>query len=399
MKYLVNLYLICSTIIFADVKSTNGKIQFDVQSDNQIEMVINSIGLGLGVNPSSNLHVNGNAIISEQVSIGGSQGSSNLNITGTLGFGYQNVSANAVLSDDSIVFADSSSDNITLTLPYAGNVTGRIYEIKKTSLLNTVWVSGGGNLIDDTSPIELATSTSNLPSLKVVSNGSQWLILNSESLSATVAAANLISWWKMDEVSGASSFTGESDNAVGGTLNNGLTFDGSSGVLNGALNLPAGAAYGTVSDDAIYDLSTFTISCWLKRNTDSGTYEVAISKFLGTGNHREWLLGITNTDRAYLQASANGSSNATATSTSTVPLATWTHLTGTFDGATLRLYLNGAEVDTAALAGLHNGTAEIAIGAANTGTNRNFVGLIDDVRIYNMALTSAEVLALYDQSQ
>ena len=118
-------------VLFSEVKSTTGQILFDVNGDTVGEAFLNSTGLGLGVTPASNLHVMGNAIISQNLSIGGVSGSSNLNLHGTLSMAVQSVSANAILSNYSIILADSSSSNITLTLPYAGNVVGREYWIKK----------------------------------------------------------------------------------------------------------------------------------------------------------------------------------------------------------------------------------------------------------------------------
>lgn len=143
--------------------------------DNQAEMTLNNTGLGIGITPSANLHVNGNAIVTGQVFIGGSSGSSNLNINGSMGYGFQTVSFNATLEESSTVLADSSSDNITLTLPYAGNVTGRIYAIKKTQVSNTVEIRGGGNAIDDNHHAIL--SAGNMDSISVVSDGIQWYTL------------------------------------------------------------------------------------------------------------------------------------------------------------------------------------------------------------------------------
>ncbi len=123
MKNILTALFLLSSTCFCDVLSTDGKIRFDTRMDGQAEMTLNSTGLGIGVLlPSSNLHVNGNAIISEQLFVGGSSGSSNLNVIGTIGYGVQTVSSNATLGDSSVVLVDSSSDNITLTLPYAGNV-------------------------------------------------------------------------------------------------------------------------------------------------------------------------------------------------------------------------------------------------------------------------------------
>lgn len=176
-RIFIILLVLTSSLLMADVKSTTGQIKFDTQMDNQAEMTLNETGLGIGVTPSTNLHVHGNAIVSEQVFIGGSSGSSNLNVNGTFGFGIQTVSSNVTLGDYSVVLVNSSSDNIKLTLPYAGNVTNRIYSIKKTSISNSVCIHGNGNKIDD-SPFYLLTS-GNISSIEVASDGSQWFIMSS----------------------------------------------------------------------------------------------------------------------------------------------------------------------------------------------------------------------------
>src|SRR5437773_2141072 len=70
---------------------------------------------------------------------------------------------------------------------------------------------------------------------------------------------------------------------------------------------------------------------------------------------------------------------------------TWTHLAATFDGATMRLYVNGVQVasqaQTAPLA-ITTGTLQIG---ADSYAGENFAGRIDEVRIYNRALTAAEI--------
>ena len=200
MTRIIIFLLFLSCALIADVKSTTGQIKFDTQMDNQAEMTLNATGLGIGTTPSSNLHVAGNTVISRSLSIGGTSGSSNLNINGTIGFGFETVSENTILSSNSIVLVDSSSDNIIITLPYAGNVTGRHYTIKKISTEHSVWLSGGGNLIDTARCIEFLSGEHSYCS--VLSNGSQWLITNSSTHSLGVAADNLIGWWKMDAMAG-----------------------------------------------------------------------------------------------------------------------------------------------------------------------------------------------------
>jgi hypothetical protein len=76
-----------------------------------------------------------------------------------------------------------------------------------------------------------------------------------------------------------------------------------------------------------------------------------------------------------------------------LPLNTWTHIAATFDGSSYRIYMNGA------LAGTSIGT----LGAANSsplviggsGTCSKFGGQLDEVAMYDRALTPAEVLSIY----
>ena len=109
--------------------------------------------------------MNGNAIISEQLFVGGSSGSSNLNVNGTIGYGFQTVTSSTTLSGNSIVLVDSSAGNITLSLPEASSYSGRKYTIKKTSPLNRISIRDGG-FIDNFSDVSL--SVNNMGSLSVI---------------------------------------------------------------------------------------------------------------------------------------------------------------------------------------------------------------------------------------
>lgn len=69
----------------------------------------------------------------------------------------------------------------------------------------------------------------------------------------------------------------------------------------------------------------------------------------------------------------------------------WRHLAGTWDGATLRFYIDGIFIDDAAAAiALVGSAGNVAIGRRDT-TGPYFGGIIDDVRIYNVPLTQKEI--------
>ena len=80
-----------------------------------------------------------------------------------------------------------------------------------------------------------------------------------------------------------------------------------------------------------------------------------------------------------------------STASSAIGLNVWTHLAVTFDGSTLRLYVNGAVVNSIAKSGsMATSSNPLRIGG-NTIWGEYFAGLIDEVRIYNRALSAAEI--------
>lgn len=85
-----------------------------------------------------------------------------------------------------------------------------------------------------------------------------------------------------------------------------------------------------------------------------------------------------------------------ATYAITLGTANWYHLALTYDGTTVRGYVNGVEQASVASSGEGSGatTPGFSIGADTDG-NRKASALIDDVAIFSDKLTAAEVLSLY----
>ena len=80
---------------------------------------------------------------------------------------------------------------------------------------------------------------------------------------------------------------------------------------------------------------------------------------------------------------------AASTNSEDVPLNTWTHLAGTYDGTTSRLYKNGVQIATATGATGTASSAPLTIG--NSGTCQPFGGSLDEPAIYNRALSPTEI--------
>ncbi|HZM27048.1 MAG TPA: LamG domain-containing protein, partial [Gemmatimonadales bacterium] len=100
----------------------------------------------------------------------------------------------------------------------------------------------------------------------------------------------------------------------------------------------------------------------------------------------------TNVPTVYAVRSAAPTQPLDARGTAAVPLNAWTHLAATHDGTTLRLYVNGVQVGSRAVAGaLLTSTGALRIGG-NSIWGEFFQGRIDEVRVYNRALSPSEIL-------
>ena len=82
---------------------------------------------------------------------------------------------------------------------------------------------------------------------------------------------------------------------------------------------------------------------------------------------------------------------AEAFGTSSLALNTWTHLATTYDGATVRLFVNGTQVSSVAKTGVIATSANPLEIGGDSIYGQYFAGRIDEVRVYNTALTATEI--------
>jgi Concanavalin A-like lectin/glucanases superfamily len=94
----------------------------------------------------------------------------------------------------------------------------------------------------------------------------------------------------------------------------------------------------------------------------------------------------------------NGSNIGTSQFAHTISAGVWTHFACVYDGAAVRIYKNGAQLATAAFAGGNIATTVSYYAVArNAGTGDQwFQGELADVRTYYAALSTANVLALFN---
>jgi hypothetical protein len=163
---------------------------------------------------------------------------------------------------------------------------------------------------------------------------------------------------------------------VSGRFGRALSFDGVSDLV-------------TIPDASSLDLTTgMTLEAWLNPSALSGWRSALLKEASGGLSYS--LYAHDDAPRPAATVNTGGIDQSTA-GTVALALNTWTHLAATYDGATLRLFVNGVQVSSRAVTGsLITSTGAVRIGG-NTIWGEYFSGLIDEVRIYNRALTATEI--------
>ena len=165
---------------------------------------------------------------------------------------------------------------------------------------------------------------------------------------------------------------------TGGRFGGALTFNGTSNLV-------------TVADAASLDLTTgMTQEAWVRPSALGGEWRTAIIKERPGGlAYSLYAHGTDATNVPMAEVTIGGAR--TVAGSSALPIGIWTHIATTYDGATLRFFVNGVQVDQRAQTGaITTSTSPLRIGG-NSVWGEYFAGQIDEVRIYDRALTAAEV--------
>jgi hypothetical protein len=152
--------------------------------------------------------------------------------------------------------------------------------------------------------------------------------------------------------------------------------------------------YITVPDNNTIDVVKITIALWFKVNrVDIGQHFVSKWKILG--DNLSYSLSL-NSDKVRFETSFNGSASDSLQSTYSISSGSWYHLAATFNGSSKKIYINGVLKDSTDITGDLNitNTAALTIGTMNTDLGSHLDGLLDEVSIYNTALTADQIKAL-----
>lgn len=205
--------------------------------------------------------------------------------------------------------------------------------------------------------------------------------------------SGLVAYWPFDEDSGttATEVVGGHDGSL-----TGLPTIGSTGILGTtAYEFDGSGDYVTVPEAPALEMNNtnaVTVSMWVRKEAvQSG-----------------WIALLQHSDQSYNLQFESGNTPAftiydggwnTANSGINVNTNQWYHIAGTFDGSDIRIYVDGVQEGTATANYIADASGfDIGIGENLDATGRHFNGTIDEVRVYDRALSASEIEQLAEGS-
>ncbi len=232
-----------------------------------------------------------------------------------------------------------------------------------------------------------------------------------------------VAWYTFDECQGAVSYNSApsaSGQAAGnnGTITIGATgsytsagtcgsavsteswYAGTTGKFGAALALDGTNDYVTLGTPAALNTPYTSIAAWVNiTNPTDGNSREIYSRPNSSNNGTVGLRKDATNNFFQFQVRLDGTESTTRLATGITTASTgWHHIVGTYDGSTMKLYVDGKEDASTTIAGTIDidSLGSIAVGRHPTSINY-FSGLLDDVRIYSYALTPAQVRIVMNQ--
>lgn len=213
------------------------------------------------------------------------------------------------------------------------------------------------------------------------------------SVSAYVGTDGLVSQYKLDESSG------DFIDSIGGyNLSNGGVDYQATGIDGYAGDWELGDVdQANVSDNAAQSFSTaWTINLWIKPESLPGWQALATKWKDGGGMYAYGLFIQDTTNLFHVAISSDGSAQSSVQTTQAMVLGSWQMVTGRYNGSQLTVFYNGTYSNQLNFAtGTYDSNRPFMLGAHSDGASASYDGLMDEVTLWNRALTPDEIMDLY----
>ncbi|MCL5096512.1 MAG: FG-GAP-like repeat-containing protein, partial [Candidatus Omnitrophica bacterium] len=199
--------------------------------------------------------------------------------------------------------------------------------------------------------------------------------------------AGLVGWWP------GNGTAGDASGSNPGTLQSYATYaPGRAGL---AFSLNGAGGYVEVPDSPLWAFgsNSFTFELWA--NFAAAGNRVFVASDAGGGSHDKWLFWLNGGKLQFHVNDSTGDALSIGSASFSPTIGQWYHLALTRSGSNFTFYVDGSSVATnAAVRAIPDVSAPVTIGQAES--NYYFNGLLDEVSVYNRALSAAEIAGIYN---
>lgn len=218
----------------------------------------------------------------------------------------------------------------------------------------------------------------------------------SSAPSINVPTAGLTAYWQFDEGSGSIANDSSGNNNHGSLLNMNLATSWVAGKIGQALLFDGNDDYISVPASVSLNIAGgITVALWVRPSVNSSSFHNSWNYFIYQRNPLKYEIGYYNTGGPRFKPYNESGTNFDFSASTALTANTWYHMAFVRNGSFLGIYIDGALADSRNdFTGDLRSSTEVRIGGAGS-NNSAFIGTVDDVRIYNRALTTSEIQQLY----
>jgi hypothetical protein len=211
-----------------------------------------------------------------------------------------------------------------------------------------------------------------------------------QNVPSYVPTDGLVGWWPFN-----GNANDESGNGNAGTVNGATLSEDRFGLANAAYDFDGVDDKVTVQNSSLFNFTNkSTIAYWIKYNTNSSYEFKYIAKKGIAGENGNLYTRLTPLYKSSHQL-YNGSEFTQLITENSLSPNNWLHISHTYNGNNLYTYINGVKTDSlSAQISLQNNSYPLYFGADEIAGF--YSGLIDDIGIWNRALTHQEISTLYN---
>ena len=302
--------------------------------------------------------------------------------------------------------ADTTAPTVSVTAPAAGASLSGTTPVSAAAADN-IAVAGvqftldGANLgAEDTSaPYSVswntATATNGAHALRAIARDAAGNVTTSAAVNVSVSNAappvtGLVGAYGFEETTGTA-VTDSSGANNPGTIS-GAAARTASGKIGRAIDFDGVNDYVSVADANSLDLTTgMTLEAWVQLDTVSSWRTAILKEKPGSLVYALYANSSSARPQGEIVTGTGAGTDRVAGIGPALTAGTWTHLALTYDNAQLRLYKNGVQVtQTASTGAIQASGLPLRIGG-NAIWGEYLDGRIDEVRVYNRALSAAEI--------